>query len=196
MSSGDIKHVFIFHKDGELRPTSSPQSEVVVAGEQDEEKRYHKDSKHTTLTLETNTIRMRSACINSSIVSSSNRATHVWPDPVRGINAKMLRYVVENLSAEELCWKGTRQLEEVSGICIAIWSLQCSRKPFQKAADSVLQKHKIEFGKVQEAEWLTIITFVLGKDDDLKQHLKNLIWQSGGALKCPIEYLQDWVNSE
>ncbi|KAH8699416.1 hypothetical protein GQ44DRAFT_82494 [Phaeosphaeriaceae sp. PMI808] len=197
MSSEDSGHVFIFHGDDDDDPRpSTTRSEVVVAGEQYERINHPDSMRETFSAAETKFIRMRSACLNRSIDREPNLPAHVWPDRVRGISTSRLRYVVRSLSRSAPIPEGTNQLQALSDICSVIWFLECDRSPFLGAAESILQNWKTERREALDAEvkWLTVVAFVLRRDDDLKAHLENLVWHSSAKLEFPIDYLQKWVN--
>ncbi|KAF2192483.1 hypothetical protein K469DRAFT_745905 [Zopfia rhizophila CBS 207.26] len=49
---------------------------------------------------------------------------------------------------------------------------------------------------LENAEWLTIIAFVLGPslNDILRAQLAKLVWSSSSELTCVIPYLQQWIQ--
>lgn len=197
-TSRNIGHIFIFHDDSEVRPTPTnlPRGEFIRVGQWPDAKSYHGRSKETFTPKEINAIRMRSAYLNRSISQHHFPLTHVWHDKDRGIKISTLRYVVRRLAGVPGLSKENNlaDLEALSETCIVIWCLECDREPFRNTADQVLANLDRRGPRSPEdAKWLTIIAFVLRRDQGLKGHLENFVWHSTSELQGLQRQLENLI---
>ena len=167
---------------------------MVVVGEQGDETRHRGLSQYTPSPSDTQIIRGRSACLGKVIERNPGLPTHLWPDQNRGISQSSLYYVICSLARGAPTPQGRNQLQELSDICHVIWILRCRKEPFQDAANHILGRYNGVEADETEAKCLSMIAFVLGRDDELRGHLKNLIWQCNSTLDLPIECLLNWVH--
>lgn len=197
MSSDNRPHVFVFHGDGEVRP-SSGECNVVVAGQPGDEDMVVNRNKEDVSAEEITAIRARSLCIDKCITSNPTGPVHLWPDPSRGIAMSTLRYVVLSLRGEAPLPTGKNQLRELSAICTVLFILKCDRNPFLDSAKSIVRTWKSQQHKVflAEAKWLTTIHLVFGWDKDIKSLLEHMVWHSNSSCRFPLQYLQEWVDGE